>query len=97
MTGASVMDIYHKMQHNLVFTKPFLIHLVAKLHFFMIWQFTMFNHQMKDGTAALLLMRVGIQQNVNGWKLTVSCKCSLSLKQIITVLLDLKQYSRIRM
>ncbi len=97
MTGASVMDIYHKMQRNLVFAKPFLIHLVVKLHLFMIWQFTIFNRQMKDGTAALLLMRVGIQQNVNGWKLTVSCKCSLTLEQIITVLLDLKQYSHVCM
>ena len=72
MTGANVMGIYHKTQHNLVFTKHFLILLVVKLHLFIIWKFKMFNHQTKDGTAVLLLMRLGIQQNVNGWKSTVS-------------------------
>ena len=32
----------------------------------------MFNHQMKDHIVAKLLMRVGVQFAVHGWKLTVS-------------------------
>ena len=75
MTGPNVMEIYHQLQYSHIFIQCFLIPVImVKLQLVIIYKFTMLKLWMKAGIAVVLLMKLGLQQNVHGWKLTVSCK-----------------------